>query len=104
MLDLVVLACSEDVDFHRGDHKQVRQQEDVEVALQVHLPVGHVDQTAHFSPQIVREICRLVEVDVDRGIVDSEEVVRSASGRSGVRFVGLSTIWDESGQTFYVTD
>ena len=33
MLDLVVLACSEDVDFHRGEHKQVWQQEDVEVAL-----------------------------------------------------------------------
>ena len=28
----------------------------------------------------------------------------SGSGRSGVRFAGLSTVWDESGQTFYVTD
>ena len=31
--------------------------------------------TAHFQ-QTVQEICKLVEVDVDRGIVDSEEVVR----------------------------
>ena len=28
------------------------------------------------SQQTVREICKLVEVDVDRGMVDSEEVVR----------------------------
>ena len=28
----------------------------------------------------------------------------TASGRAGVCFAGLSTIWDESGQTFYVTD
>ena len=69
VLDLVVLARSEDVDFHRGDHEQVRQQEDVEVALQVHLLVGHVDQL-HISQQTVGEICKLVEVDVDRGIVD----------------------------------
>ena len=33
VLDLVVLACSEDVDFHKGDHEQVWQQEDVEIAL-----------------------------------------------------------------------
>ena len=74
VLELVVLACSEDVDFHRGDHKQVQQQEDVEVALQVHLLAGHVDQR-RISQPIVQEICKLVEVDVDRGIVDSEEVV-----------------------------
>ena len=24
VLDLVVLACSEDLDFHRGDHEQVQ--------------------------------------------------------------------------------
>ena len=28
----------------------------------------------------------------------------SGSGRSGARFAGLSTVWDESGQMFYVTD
>ena len=33
VLDLVVLACLEDADFYKGDHKQVRQQEDMEVAL-----------------------------------------------------------------------
>ena len=28
----------------------------------------------------------------------------SGSGRSGAGFASLSTIWDESGQTFYVID
>ena len=41
----------------------------------MHLPVGHVDRL-RISQQTVREICKLVEVDVDQGIVDSEEVVR----------------------------
>ena len=27
----------------------------------------------------------------------------TASDRSGVRFAGLSTVWDESGQKFYIT-
>ena len=63
------------MDFHRGDHGQVQQQEDVEVALQVHLLAGHADQR-RISQPTVQEICKLVEVDVDRGIVDSEEVVR----------------------------
>ena len=63
------------MDFHRGDHGQVQQQEDVKVALQVHLLVGHADQP-RISQPAVQEICKLVEVDVDRGIVDSEEVVR----------------------------
>ena len=47
----------------------------MKVALQVHLLVGHADQP-HISQPTVQEICKLVEVDVDRGIVDSEEVVR----------------------------
>ena len=46
----------------------------MEVALQVHLLAGHADQR-HISQPTVQEICNLVEVDVDRGIVDSEEVV-----------------------------
>ena len=33
VLELVVLACLEDVDFLRGDHEQIWQQEDMEVAL-----------------------------------------------------------------------
>ena len=41
----------------------------------MHLPVGHVDRLS-ISQQTVHEISKLVEVDVDRGIVDSEEVVR----------------------------
>ena len=62
------------MDLHRGDHGQVQKQEDVEVALQVHLLAGHADQR-RISQPTVQEICKLVEVDVDRGIVDSEEVV-----------------------------
>ena len=75
MLDLMVLACSEDMDFHRGDHEHVWQQEDVEVALYVHLPVGHADQL-RISQRTVRKINKLVEVEEDGGTVDSEEVVR----------------------------
>jgi hypothetical protein len=40
----------------------------------MHLPVGHVDRL-RISQPTVQEICKFVEVDVDRGIVDSEEVV-----------------------------
>ena len=46
----------------------------MEVALQVHLLAGHADQPCISQPT-VQEICKFVEVDVDRGIVDSEEVV-----------------------------
>ena len=45
-----------------------------------------------------------MEADEDRGIVDSEGGRLTASGRSGVGFADISTIWDESGQAFYVTD
>ena len=43
----------------------------------MHLSVGHVGRL-RISQQTVREICKLVEVDVDQGTVDSEEVVRQA--------------------------
>ena len=48
------------------------------------MPIGHVDQL-HISQSIVLEICRLMEVDVDRGIVDSKEVVRQLE--VGLEFV-----------------
>ena len=41
----------------------------------MHLPIGHVGRL-HISQQSVREIYKLVEVDQDRGTVDSEKVVR----------------------------
>ena len=103
VLDLVVLACSEDVDFHRGDHEQV---------------CSRRTWRSHY-----RSTC-LLDMWINCGI-SQRNCLRNlqtrgggrgprnsgfrggrstTSGRSGVRFVGLSTVWDESGQTFYVTD
>ena len=66
---LVVLVMYEAVRFHRLGHELVQQQEDEEVVLGVHLHAGHAVQPL-ISRLIVREMYRLEEEAVDRGIVE----------------------------------
>ena len=59
--------------------------------------------TAHFSANCLRN---MQTRGGGRGLRDSgfRGGRSSGSGRSGVLFVGLSTVWGGSGLTFYVTD